>query len=372
MSMPRMSSARATASCGVSASFTPPALPRPPALTWALTTTRPPCSSAAAAASSAFSTTVPTVTGTPCLAKSSFAWYSIRSTVLTVLFRVTAPDTRARFCPGRVTADISPARRSATTAGSVPFVTCRPPPTLLRVRSGEVTSRSTSTAPPARTADRGAGARLPRPAGHLGRPGRPAPPRRLARRHVRRPGRRRSDAPPRRADYRSERPRRRPGRGARRGPARRGRCHLVGHDWGSVQLWDAVAAESTDPRLRGRIASFTSVSGPSLDHAARLVRARAARRSGGAAPAAALRVHRAVLPAPGAGADLAAGTRPAARALLTRREGLPPALGPRAAPQRGHGLGALPRQRAAAPAPAGRRCTPTCRCWSSTRPATRS
>ena len=28
------------------------------------------------------------VTGTSCLAKSSFAWYSIRSTVLTVLFRV--------------------------------------------------------------------------------------------------------------------------------------------------------------------------------------------------------------------------------------------------------------------------------------------
>jgi pimeloyl-ACP methyl ester carboxylesterase len=48
--------------------------------------------------------------------------------------------------------------------------------------------------------------------------------------------------------------------------------HLVGHDWGSVQLWDAVAAEGTDPRLRGRIASFTSVSGPSLDHVALLSR----------------------------------------------------------------------------------------------------
>jgi pimeloyl-ACP methyl ester carboxylesterase len=46
------------------------------------------------------------------------------------------------------------------------------------------------------------------------------------------------------------------------------RAHLVGHDWGSTQLWDAVAAEDTDPRLRGRIASFTSMSGPSLDHAA--------------------------------------------------------------------------------------------------------
>jgi pimeloyl-ACP methyl ester carboxylesterase len=41
--------------------------------------------------------------------------------------------------------------------------------------------------------------------------------------------------------------------------------HLVGHDWGSVQLWAAVMRESSDARLRGRIASFTSVSGPGLD-----------------------------------------------------------------------------------------------------------
>lgn len=50
------------------------------------------------------------------------------------------------------------------------------------------------------------------------------------------------------------------------------RAHLVGHDWGSVQLWDVVAAEPEDPRLHGRIASFTSISGPSLDHLAHLVR----------------------------------------------------------------------------------------------------
>jgi len=42
--------------------------------------------------------------------------------------------------------------------------------------------------------------------------------------------------------------------------------HLVGHDWGSIALWDAVAAASSDPRLEGRIASYTSASGPSLDH----------------------------------------------------------------------------------------------------------
>ena len=39
--------------------------------------------------------------------------------------------------------------------------------------------------------------------------------------------------------------------------------HLVGHDWGSIQSWPAV----TDARLAGRIASFTSISGPSLDYA---------------------------------------------------------------------------------------------------------
>ena len=37
--------------------------------------------------------------------------------------------------------------------------------------------------------------------------------------------------------------------------------HLIGHDWGSVQAWSAVTA----PALDGRIASFTSISGPSLE-----------------------------------------------------------------------------------------------------------
>jgi pimeloyl-ACP methyl ester carboxylesterase len=44
--------------------------------------------------------------------------------------------------------------------------------------------------------------------------------------------------------------------------------HLVGHDWGSTALWDAVAAETWDPRLEGRLASYTSASGPPLDHLA--------------------------------------------------------------------------------------------------------
>jgi pimeloyl-ACP methyl ester carboxylesterase len=40
--------------------------------------------------------------------------------------------------------------------------------------------------------------------------------------------------------------------------------HLVAHDWGSIQSWESVTGE----QLRGRIASYTSLSGPSLDHAA--------------------------------------------------------------------------------------------------------
>jgi pimeloyl-ACP methyl ester carboxylesterase len=45
--------------------------------------------------------------------------------------------------------------------------------------------------------------------------------------------------------------------------------HLVGHDWGSIQGWEAVTSEL----LAGRIASFTSISGPPLEHAALWARA---------------------------------------------------------------------------------------------------
>lgn len=44
--------------------------------------------------------------------------------------------------------------------------------------------------------------------------------------------------------------------------------HLVGHDWGSIQSWEAV----TTPELAARIASFTSISGPCLDHAGHWIR----------------------------------------------------------------------------------------------------
>jgi pimeloyl-ACP methyl ester carboxylesterase len=44
--------------------------------------------------------------------------------------------------------------------------------------------------------------------------------------------------------------------------------HLAGHDWGSIQSWEAVCA------MPERFASFTSISGPCLDHASRWSRRR--------------------------------------------------------------------------------------------------
>ncbi|GAA3060796.1 SDR family oxidoreductase [Actinokineospora globicatena] len=49
--------------------------------------------------------------------------------------------------------------------------------------------------------------------------------------------------------------------------------HVVAHDWGSIQAWAAVTA----PRAKARIASFTSVSGPNLDHVGQWVRRRVTR-----------------------------------------------------------------------------------------------
>ncbi|MFC9434637.1 SDR family oxidoreductase [Nocardia sp. NPDC057030] len=49
--------------------------------------------------------------------------------------------------------------------------------------------------------------------------------------------------------------------------------HVLAHDWGSVQVWEAVC----EPRAAARIASFTSVSGPNLDHIGNWMRNRLSR-----------------------------------------------------------------------------------------------
>ena len=52
-----------------------------------------------------------------------------------------------------------------------------------------------------------------------------------------------------------------------------GQVHLLAHDWGSVQAWDAV----TGRLLLGRISSYTSISGPCLNHSDHWFRARVRR-----------------------------------------------------------------------------------------------
>lgn len=51
--------------------------------------------------------------------------------------------------------------------------------------------------------------------------------------------------------------------------------HLVGHDWGAVQGWEVVQT----PAYAHRIASFTSLSGPCLDHTGAMLRSRLRRPS---------------------------------------------------------------------------------------------
>ncbi|MEV6432232.1 SDR family oxidoreductase [Nocardia sp. NPDC051463] len=49
--------------------------------------------------------------------------------------------------------------------------------------------------------------------------------------------------------------------------------HVLAHDWGSVQVWEAVC----EPQAAERVASFTSVSGPNLDHIGKWMRNRLSR-----------------------------------------------------------------------------------------------
>ncbi|SOC24268.1 short-subunit dehydrogenase [Alloalcanivorax xenomutans] len=52
--------------------------------------------------------------------------------------------------------------------------------------------------------------------------------------------------------------------------------HLLAHDWGSIQSWEAV----TEPDSGRRLASFTSLSGPCLDHMGQRLRRRSSLTSG--------------------------------------------------------------------------------------------
>ena len=44
--------------------------------------------------------------------------------------------------------------------------------------------------------------------------------------------------------------------------------HMAAHDWGSIQSWESV----TEPKFKGRLLSYTTISGPCLDHAALFLR----------------------------------------------------------------------------------------------------
>src|SRR5947199_348173 len=122
MSSPRMSWARALASSGLSASFTPPAFPRPPTFTCALTTTGAEMSRAMASACSGVSATPPGSTGTPCEANRSRAWYSKRSTNRHRISRVGCP-------PHRRGAAWGASQPRPTPPGGIPLVG---PPAALR------------------------------------------------------------------------------------------------------------------------------------------------------------------------------------------------------------------------------------------------
>lgn len=50
--------------------------------------------------------------------------------------------------------------------------------------------------------------------------------------------------------------------------------HVVAHDWGSVETWEAVC----EPGAEEKIASFSSISGPNLDHLGQWIRSSASKR----------------------------------------------------------------------------------------------
>ena len=51
------------------------------------------------------------------------------------------------------------------------------------------------------------------------------------------------------------------------------KVHVLAHDWGAVQAWEAAA----EPHAIDRIASYTSISGPNLDHLGKWSRSRLAK-----------------------------------------------------------------------------------------------
>ena len=237
--MPRIAAACSKASSGVLAIFTPPALPRPPALTCALITVTPPISSAAALASSAVSTIVAERRRHAVLGE------ELLRLVLHQVHGSTAPSMSGRGWPRptlvpRARGGERRVRRVKREETQVtPLVS--PPVTLARHRVRR----------PRRRHPRAAGARLPRRPADVGA-GRRGAARRLARDHLRRPRRRAGRREPQgRSSYRTSLlvedliavldatlP---PGE----------QVHLVAHDWGSIAGWDVRRRRDLGPAARG-------------------------------------------------------------------------------------------------------------------------
>ena len=81
----------------------------------------------------------------------------------------------------------------------------------------------------------------------------------------------RSDAPPSRDGYALDKLRRDVDRAVTAAAENGHEVHLLAHDWGSIQAWQAV----TDDGAASCVSSFTTISGPCLDHASRWMHAMA-------------------------------------------------------------------------------------------------